>query len=107
MAKPSRTSNLLVLALFLSVGLAVILCYQYVDKFRRVGDLQIRASRLQVQTMLVNRNRTVLQALAKEIADYAGRTPALQGLVQHYAPLYQQLNLTVGAAGPSAKPSSP
>jgi hypothetical protein len=105
MANPARTSHLLVLALFLSVGLAVILCYRHVEGFRRVGDLQVRASRLQVQTVLVNRNRGALQALAKEVAEYAQRTPGLQGFVQQYTPLYQQLNLLPGAGSAAANPA--
>lgn len=107
MAKFSRTSHLLVLALFLSVGLAVILCYRHVEWFRRVGDLQVRASRLQVQTMLVNRNRAALQALAREVGDYARRTPALHGFVQQYAPLYQQLNLVPGGPSPTGSSVHP
>ncbi len=104
MAKSARTSQLLVLALFLSVGLAAILCYRHVESFRRVGDLQVRAARLQVQTLLVNRNRAVLQALAREVAEYARRNPGLQGFVQQYGPLYQQLNLVPGggATAPTA-----
>lgn len=101
MAKSSGTSQLLVLALFLSVGLAVILCYRYVEAFRRASDLQTQSNRLQMQTMLVNRNRTVIQGLAKEVADHARKTPALQGFVQQYTPLYRQLNLIQTNSAPA------
>jgi hypothetical protein len=107
MTTASRTSQLLVLALFVSVGLAVILCYRHVESFRRVGDLQARAARLQVQTLLVNRNRGALQALAREVADYARRNPGLQGFVQQYAPLYQQLNLAPAGGAAPAPPGQP
>jgi hypothetical protein len=107
MAKPSGTSQLLVLALFLSVGLAVILCYRYVEAFSRASDLQTQSNRLQVQSMQVNRNRLVIQNLAKEVVDYARKTPALQGFVQQYTPLYQQLNLIPANPAPAPAVTPP
>lgn len=107
MAKSSGTSQLLVLALFLSVGLAVILCFRYVEAFRRASDLQAQVNRLQMQSMLVNRNRAVLQGLAREVADHARKTPALQGFLQQYTPLYQQLNLIQTNAAPAAQRTPP
>jgi hypothetical protein len=92
--KNNALTNLLVGLVVLSVLATAGLAYIYVRSVQRLNQLQL-------QTAVINRNRTLVNSLASEALEYSKRNPAID-------PVLQSVGLKprpgVGAPQPAAKP---
>ena len=87
-------SNPLIVALVALLALgalsSVVLAWQYV---RYAGQMRV----LQTQAESVNRNRAVVQALAKDAVEYSAQNPAIDPILQQFGLKQKQ------AAAPASK----
>lgn len=93
MNKKITLTGVLVVILLLSAIANVALCIRYVRTVGIAQRLQVMNNKLQVQTALVVRNRSLMQSIAHEAIEYSKKNSAMAALIQQYAPLFEQLHL--------------
>ncbi|HNQ88322.1 MAG TPA: hypothetical protein PKM73_06895 [Verrucomicrobiota bacterium] len=107
MIKRISLTGLLVGVLLLSALASVALCYRYVRTLSVAQRIQIQAQRLQAQTVLVSRNRTIAQAMASDAVEYSKRSPAMAALLLRHGPLLEQLGLKPRSTSPAQTRPNP
>ena len=93
MSKKITLTGILVVVLLLSATANVALCARYVRILNAAQRLQAASVRLQLQTALMARNRSMMQAVAAEAMEYSKKNSAMTALLQQHGSLLEQLNL--------------
>jgi len=86
-------TGVLVVILLLSAVANLALCVRYVRTVGVAQRLHAMNSKLQIQTALVMRNRSLMQNIAHEAMEYSKKNAGMAPLIQQYGPLLEQLNL--------------
>jgi hypothetical protein len=98
MSKKITLTGVLVVVLLLFTTANVALCAYYVRTLTAYHTLQVVSSRLQVQTAMVARNRSLIQAVILDGLEYGKKNSAMAALLQQYNPLLEHLNIKPKAA---------
>lgn len=93
MNKNITLTGVLVVILLLSAIANLALCVRYVRTVSAAQRLQAISGKLQVQTALVARNRSLMQSIANDAMEYSKKNSAMAALLQQYNPLLEQLHL--------------
>lgn len=96
-------TTLLVGVLLLSTLASLALCARYVRTLSVALSLQQVAQRRQAQTVVLTRNRAILQAMAADAIEFSKHNAAMGMLLSAHGPLLEQLNLK--PKNPSAVPA--
>lgn len=93
MNKNITLTGVLVVILLLSALANLALCIRYVRTVNAAQHLHSVSTRLQVQTALAARNRSLIQSIASDAIEYSKKNSAMAAVLQQYQPLLEQLNL--------------
>ena len=90
--KNNPLTTVLLGALTVSALLSVGFCWRYVSNTRELRGLQTQAN-------MINNNRTMINALATDVAEYSKKNPAID-------PILESVGLKPGKSAPAAATST-